>query len=94
MGGYPRVRFTPPQSFAVYRLMRIELEGGESELVGEYEGREGPVDITDYDAQYGHRYEYYVVPTHPEILIDGEPMKGSPSVRVVIEVMDEEYYMP
>ena len=94
MGGYPRIRFTPPQSFAVYRLMRIELEGGESELVGEYEGREGPVDITDYDAQYGHRYEYYVVPTHPEILIDGEPMKGSPSVRVVIEVMDEEYYMP
>lgn len=94
MGGYPRVRFTPPQSFAVYRLMRIDLESGETELIGEYEGREGSVDITDYDAQYGHRYEYYVVPTHPEILIDGEPMKGSPSARVVIEVRDEEYYMP
>jgi len=94
MGGYPRVRFTPPQSFAVYRLMRIDLESGESELVGEYEGRDGQVDIIDYDAQYGHRYEYHVVPTHPEILIDGEPMKGSPSARVVIEVQEEEYYMP
>ncbi|MGI5918520.1 MAG: transglycosylase domain-containing protein [Christensenellales bacterium] len=94
MGGYPRVRFTPPQSFAVYRLMRTDLESGENELVGEYEGREGPVDIIDYDAQYGHRYEYHVIPTHPEILIDGEPMKGSPSARVVIELQDEEYYMP
>jgi 1A family penicillin-binding protein len=94
MGGYPRVCFTPLQSFVVYRLMRIDLESGETELVGEYEGREGPVDILDYDAQYGCRYEYQVVPIHPEILIDGEPMTGSPSVRVVIEVRDEEYYMP
>ena len=93
-GGYPRIRFTPLQSFVVYRLNRTDMENGQTELVGEYEGREGPVDIVDYDVQYGRWYEYQVVPVHPEIIIDGEPMTGSPSVKVEIEVLEEESYMP
>jgi hypothetical protein len=70
------------------------MESGHKELVGEYEGREGSVDIVDYDVEYGRWYEYQVVPVHPEIIIDGEPMTGSPSVRVEIEVLEEESYMP
>jgi membrane peptidoglycan carboxypeptidase len=93
-GGYPRIRFTPPQSFVVYRLYRTDMESGHKELVGEYEGREGMVDIVDYDVEYGRWYEYQVVPVHPEIIIDGELMTGSPSVRVEIEVLEEESYMP
>jgi 1A family penicillin-binding protein len=93
-GGYPHISFTAPQSFAIYRLMRTDMDSGKAELVGEYEGRQGRIDIVDYDAQYGHWYEYQVVPVHPEIKINGEPLAGPPSVSVDIEVLTEDAYMP
>ncbi len=92
-GGYPRITFSFMQDYAIYRLFRTDMDDKSKVMIGEYEGGD-PVDIIDFSAQYGHWYEYQVVPVHPEIKINGEPLAGPPSVRVDIEVLAEEAYRP
>lgn len=92
-GGYPHVTFTPKQDYVTYRLFRTDLEDQSKALVGEYKGGES-IDIVDFSAQYGHRYEYQVIPVHPEIKINGEPLAGPPSVGVNIKVSSEDDYRP
>ena len=92
-GGYPRIMFTPKQDYITYRLYRTDMDNNKKTLVGEYKGLE-PIDVSDYSAEYGHRYSYQVVPVHPDIKINGEPLTGPPSVSANIEVKAEEAYMP
>ena len=92
-GGYPRVTFSTKQDYVVYRLFRTDLDEKQKVLIDEYQGGK-PVDIVDFSAQYGHWYEYQVIPVHPEIKINGEPLTGPPSVGVNIEVLAEEAYRP
>jgi len=93
-GGYPHITFTPQQEFAVYRLLRTDMNSGETMTVGEYSGQEDHIDVVDYSAQYGHWYEYQVLPMHPDIKVNGEPLKGLPSASIDIEVLSEEAYRP
>jgi penicillin-binding protein 1A len=93
-GGYPHITFTARQSFAAYRLYRTDMGSGKKDLVGEYSGEQGLIDIIDYSAQYNRIYEYQVVPVHPEIKINGEPLTGQPSASIEIKVLAEEAYMP
>ena len=92
-GGYPRITFSPKQDYVIYRLFRTDLDDKSKVLIDEYEGEES-VDMIDFSAQYGHWYEYQIVPVHPEIIINGEPLSGPPSARVDIEVLAEEAYRP
>ena len=78
----------------IYRIFRTDLDDKNTVLVGEFEGSTDKIDTIDYTAQYGHWYEYQVVPIHPEIKINGEPLSGPPSVSVDIDVLPEEAYMP
>lgn len=93
-GGLPKIIFTPPDSFAEYRIMRIDKAESEAVLVGVYEGDVPVIDITDISAQYGHSYSYYVIPVHPEIITDGEPLKGPSSAVVDIGLYSEDNYIP
>ncbi|MDD5017756.1 MAG: PBP1A family penicillin-binding protein [Eubacteriales bacterium] len=93
-GGYPSISFTPKQSFALYRIIRIGLEEGIPQLIGEYSGAASKITVNDYSAEYGHTYEYYIVPVHPEIEIKGELLTGPASGSVSITLLSEENYMP
>jgi membrane peptidoglycan carboxypeptidase len=93
-GGYPEITFTPPESFAKYRLMRLDSSESEPTVIGEYTGDMPSVTVTDDTAQYGHAYSYYVIPVHPEIKINGGPLEGPSSAVVQISMASEDNYMP
>lgn len=93
-GGYPSVSFTPMQEHIIYRLMRRDVREGVNIIIGEYNGAVSALSISDFTAEYGHTYDYYVVPVHPEIKIKGERLCGPPSKAVRITVNAEENYMP
>lgn len=93
-GGYPRITFTPKQDYVLYQLFRTDLDDNSTVMIGKYDGNNERIDISDYSAEYGHWYQYQVVPVHPEITINGEQLTGPPSASVDIEVLTEETYMP
>ncbi len=93
-GGYPRITFTPKQDYVLYQLFRTDLDDNSTVMIGKYDGNNARIDISDYSAEYGHWYQYQVVPVHPEIKINGEQLTGPPSASVDIEVLAEETYMP
>ncbi len=92
--GLPVVSFTPKDSYVVYRIMRKDLADRTVEMAGEYSGASLKVNVTDYSAEYGRSYEYYVVPVHPDIKIGGEQLCGPPSQGVRIRTLKEEDYLP
>lgn len=93
-GGLPHLSFTPKESFILYRIMRKDITYGSIETIGEYAGATTMISVNDFTAEYGHTYDYYVVPVHPEIEIEGERLCGPPSSSVRISVLTEENYMP
>lgn len=93
-GGYPSIRFTPKQSFVLYRVMREDVRLKKKEMIGEYSGAEAQILVNDFSASYGHVYRYYVVPVHPEIQIKGELLAGPQTAPVRITLLSEEHYMP
>ena len=93
-GGYPCLDFTPVDPYTIYRLMRRDVKEGISVMIGEYSGASSVLTINDNTAEYGHTYDYYVLPVHPEIKIKGERLCGPPSQTVRITVLAEDSYMP
>ena len=93
-GGYPQVSFTPLESWVIYRLMRTDIATGQTVKVGEFTGSRDKVYLHDDTAQYGHTYQYYVLPVHPEVEVDGQPLTGTESAKKEITLRKEEDYMP
>ena len=93
-GGYPTITFTPLESYVIYRLMRTDIATGQTVKVGEYTGSRSRVTVIDDTVQYRHTYQYYVLPVHPEIDVDGQPLTGASSSICEISLGREEDYMP
>lgn len=93
-GGYPNICFVPLEEHVIYRLMRRDIKEGNCIVIGEYSGTVSSVSMSDFTAEYGHEYEYYILPVHPEITIKGERLCGQPSKAVRIVVSAEQDYMP
>lgn len=93
-GGLPEISFTPPQSFAEYKIMRLDRTETEPVLIGVYKGNVETVSVTDETALYGHTYSYYVIPVHPEIITDEGPLEGPSTAVALISLSSEESYMP
>ncbi len=93
-GGMPSISFTPKESFIIYRIMRKNLADRTVETVTECTGSSSQISFTDFSAEYGSTYEYYVVPIHPDIKIEGEQLCGPPSSSVRIKTLSEDNYMP
>lgn len=93
-GGYPQISFTPIESYVIYRLMRTDIATNQTVKVGEYTGSRDKVYLHDDTAHYGHTYQYYVLPVHPEIEVDGQSLTGTESARKEIALHKEEDYMP
>ena len=93
-GGYPYISFTPLESWVIYRLMRTDIATEQTVKVGEFTGSKDQVDLRDDTVQYGHTYQYYVLPVHPEIEVDGQPLTGTATKPLEIALRNEEDYMP
>ncbi len=93
-GGLPVVNFTPVQKYITYRILRLDKEASEPQLIGEYTGDTREVKLTDENAKYGHTYMYYIIPVHPEIKIGGEQLTGPSSPVIEITLLSENSYMP
>ncbi len=93
-GGYPEISFTPLESWVVYRVMRIDIATEQTVKIGEFSGSKNKVSLRDDTVRYGHSYQYFVLPVHPEIEVDGQPLTGAESARMEIALQEEEEYMP
>ena len=90
--GLPRISFTPLKSHILYRLFRQDNYGSVV-LIGEWSGNTNRVTYADTSAEHGMRYAYYIVPVHPEIIIDGKPVEGIKSKSVTIQT-DQSFVPP
>jgi len=78
--GKPNISFTPLAEHTVYLLYREE--GGFSELLYRHEGSLEKVFYCDETAISGKTYQYYVIPYHPNLKLDGRQVTGASSIRV------------
>ncbi len=86
--GTVSVFFTPKNDFVLYRLYRTE-ENGSTEELGEWPGTQGSIAYTDDTAKHGKTYEYYVLPVHPQLIIQDKEVVGAPSRRCKVVVPEE-----
>lgn len=77
--------FETPSPYVTYRLYRENSEG-KSVLVGEYSGQDGSVATEDAGIPGKGTYQYYVIPVHPQLTINDQPVTGEASRRVSVTV--------
>ena len=91
--GEAEISFTPPSRYCSYRLYR-EDEDGFSVLLGTFERPAYPVRFTDDAHRLYGAYAYYVVPFHPDLLVDGAPLCGRSSEKKRICIRNSLSFSP
>lgn len=85
-GQIPNVSFTARQSYVRYKLYRESENGGERVLLHEWVGQAGKLEYDDFSVSSGLSYQYFVVPEHPELFVNGKqvcgPVRNSAPVRI------------
>ncbi len=79
------ITFTPPSRYMSYRLYR-EDSSGFSVLLTSFEGAAYQVSYSDPVDRLNGDFAYYVIPVHPALLADGEPIRGRSSVKIWISI--------
>ncbi|NLO81555.1 MAG: PBP1A family penicillin-binding protein [Clostridiales bacterium] len=85
--GLPVITFKPMDAFAVYNIYR--LEEGQDTPLHIYQIQTDTLDTvkwTDTLVNRGKKYGYYVVPIHPEVLVEGQPLQGAPTPTLSVEI--------
>ena len=49
-------------------------------------GENGSVAYEDNDVKVGASYRYYVIPVHPQLIVDGQAITGEPSHRASVTI--------
>lgn len=83
--GAVEIAFTPPSRYAAYRLYREDASGF-SILLNTFEDAAYPIRFIDPVDGISGQIAYYVVPVHPSLTVDGEPLCGRPSEKRRISV--------
>lgn len=86
--GQAEIRFEMPSRHMIYRLYR-ENSKGKSILLSEFSGGDGSAVYRDGGVRIGGSYSYYVIPVHPQLLIDGQAVTGPASKRVLVTIEDD-----
>ena len=85
-GQIPNVSFTARQSYVRYKLYRESETGGDRVLLHEWVGQSGKLEYDDFSVSSGLSYQYFVVPEHPELFVNGKqvcgPERNSAPVRI------------
>lgn len=79
------IYFETQNRYILYRLYR-ENSNGKSVLLETFSGENGSVAYEDTDVKAGATYRYYVIPVHPQLIVDGQSITGEPSHRVSVTV--------
>jgi Membrane carboxypeptidase (penicillin-binding protein) len=87
------ITFTPPSRYMQYRLYR-EDSSGFSILLATFENAIYPVRYSDPVGSLNGDYAYYIVPVHPSLLADGEPLCGRSSGKRWITVWHSLPFLP
>ncbi len=92
-GGVAEITFMPPSRYMRYRLYREDASGF-SVLLETFENAVYPVSFSDpVDHLYGE-YAYYIVPVHPSLSSDGEPLCGRSSEKKWISIWRSLPFLP
>ena len=91
--GVAEITFTPPSRYICYRLYR-EDDAGFAILLTTFENASYPVRFSDPVAGLNGNYSYYVVPVHPALLLNGEPVCGRTSGKRRISVTHSFLFSP
>ena len=82
-GDAAKITFTPPSNTMQYRLYR-ESNDGFSILLCTFQNTGFSVHYTDSLTHVVGSVAYYVVPVHPELTANGDPLTGTPTHKVWI----------
>jgi penicillin-binding protein 1A len=85
--GLPIISFKPQDTFAAYDIYR--LEEGQDQPLRIHQTKTGTLDMVEWVdtmVNRGSKYNYYVVPVHPEIHLRGQAAEGPPTQTISITV--------
>ena len=69
--------FIASSPLAIYSIYRVDRDTGEQTIVHEVKASSNQhVVWFDETAVAGGNYRYFIIPSHPEILIDNKPIEG------------------
>lgn len=87
------IAFTPPSRYMTYRLYR-ESEDGFAILLTTVENAAYPVRYADPVDRLNGLFSYYVIPVHPALSVNGEPLCGRASGKRMIYVRHTAPFCP
>jgi penicillin-binding protein 1A len=92
-GDTAEITFTPPSRYCSYRLYREDADGF-SVLLKTFERPVSPIRFSDDIGALSGAYAYYVVPFHPELIVDGTPLCGRASDKYRIGIRHSLSFSP
>ena len=84
--GLPTISFVPTQYFAIYSIYKSTANGEAMPIHRIEAGNQGKIQWTDALVNLGETYSYYAVASHPEIIIDGEPVQSPPTSTISVTI--------
>jgi 1A family penicillin-binding protein len=84
--GFPTISFTSTQSFVVYDIYRSNGGLGATPVQRIEQGNQSRLQWTDISVNPNETYSYYVVATHPEIIMDGMPVQSQPTPVLTLTI--------
>ncbi|MCM8900837.1 PBP1A family penicillin-binding protein [Caldicoprobacter algeriensis] len=85
--GLPVISFKPQDTFAAYNIYRLEKDKNIPLLIHQVKtGTFDTVEWVDTLVNRGKEYTYFIVPIHPELEMEGQPLQGTPTAHLSIKV--------
>lgn len=81
----PILSFTPKNSFAEYKIIRQKSNEIPELIAQSVHNGTGKKYMNDLTAQPEIEYEYYIIPVHPEIIMNDKPLEGPASNKVTFK---------
>jgi len=85
--GLPVISFKPQDTFAAYNIYRLEEDNNTPLLI--HQVKTGTLDMVEWVDTLVNRdkkYTYFIVPIHPELIVEGQPLQGTPTARISVNV--------
>ncbi len=90
--GLPFISFNAPEETTIYKLYRVSPDG-QTQMIKQWSGKAGRITYEDKEAIFG-KYTYYVVPEHPELVINGKKIIGPATARISLTVFSFDQLWP
>lgn len=85
--GLPTIYFTPVQSFAIYDIYKSNGSGTPMPIHRIGPGTaQGRLQWTDALVKFGETYSYYIIASHPDIVVDGKPLESPPTPSITVTI--------